>query len=144
MFYQSGSTMKYFFYRVLATIRLKWTARVKIRIPLSCPCPAGQTDTGLTFSEKSRQNPDTGQNRGRQNPDSEYWQNQDTGQTPDRTFRKIRRRTGPRQCCTLNSGHYQDLTNAFKSTSVCSMLHQSLPMHARRSRQMLIHCNCSC
>ena len=74
--------------------RVKWTATVQIRTPLSCLCPAGQTDTGQTFSEKSRQNPDTGQNRDRQNPDRQTTdrksgQNPDTRQTPDSSVRKI-------------------------------------------------------
>ena len=57
-------------------IRRRRTRTKKVRTALSCPCPAGQTDSGQSFCEKSGQNPDNGQNRDRQSPDS--------GQTPDR------------------------------------------------------------
>ena len=47
---------------------------------------------------KSGQNPDSGQNRDRQNPDRQTpdrksGQNPDSGRTPDRIFRKIRTKT---------------------------------------------------
>ena len=61
-------------------IRRRRTRTAKVRTALSCPCPAGQTDTGQSFFRKSGQNPDTGQNRDRQNPDR---------QTSDRIFYKI-------------------------------------------------------
>ena len=64
----------------LVTTRRRRTRTAKVRTALSCPCPAGQTDTGQSFFWKSGQNPDTGQNRDRQNPDR---------QTSDMIFYKI-------------------------------------------------------
>ena len=94
-------------------IRVKWTATVQIRTPLSCPCPAGQTDTGQTYFWKSRQNPDTGQNRDRQNLDRQtdtgkhIWTKSghrtDTRQNFPENPDKNRTRTGPRQFCPFNS-----------------------------------------
>ena len=40
-----------------------------VRIALSRPCPAGQTDNRQRFFEKRGQNPDSGQNRDGQNPE---------------------------------------------------------------------------
>ena len=53
---------------------------MKIRTALSRPCPARQTDNGQLFFLKSGENPDSGQNRDRKNPDR---------QTSDSIFYKI-------------------------------------------------------
>ena len=69
--------------------RRRRTRTAKVRTALSCPCPAGQTDNGQSFSQKSGQNPDTGQNRDRQSPDRQtpeslFSKNPDRILTPDR------------------------------------------------------------
>ena len=51
-----------------------------VRIALSRPCPAGQTDNRQRFFEKRGQNPDSGQNRDGQNPGQEHDTDSSVGQ----------------------------------------------------------------
>ena len=94
--------------------RRRRTRTGKVRTALSCPCPAGETDTGQSFFLKIRtksghrtesRQTESGQTDTGQKIRTESGQQTDTGQDFPENPDKNETRTGHGQCCPPTSDY---------------------------------------